>query len=133
MLSSHDGDNKWEKMQREKLKFLMNSQWNGKSYILEKFLGHHRSEYVQLEEVAMHVNIQLPTPHTIVGYLLENINNNDADLRATLSSIRINTDNMRGKFEKCVAVLLPVFSALCQAQEYKQYKSKTNECIFNYI
>jgi len=108
MLSSHVGDDKWEQMQREKLKFLMNSQWNGKSYSLEKFLGQHRSAYVQLEEAAMHVNIQLPTPHTRVGYLLDNINNNDPDLRAALSSIRINTDNMRDNFEKCVAFLLPV-------------------------
>ena len=108
MLSSHVGDDKWEQLQRDKLKFLMNTKWNGKSYSLEKFLGQHRSAYVQLEEAAMHVNIQLPTPHTRVGYLLDNISHNDPDLRAALSSIRINTDNMRDDFEKCVSFLLPV-------------------------
>ena len=108
MISSHVGDDKWEQLQRDKLKFLMNTKWNGKSYSLEKFLGQHRSAYVQLEEAAMHVNIQLPTPHTRVGYLLDNISHNDPDLRAALSSIRINTDNMRDDFEKCVAFLLPV-------------------------
>ena len=108
MVASHVGDDKWENLQREKLRFLMNTIWNGRSYSLEKFLGQHRSAFVQLEEAAMHVNIQLPTSHTRVGYLLDNIQNNDPDLRAALSNIRINVDNMRDNFEKACAFLLPV-------------------------
>ena len=108
MVSSHVGDDKWENLQREKLRFLMNTVWNGRSYSLEKFIGQHRSAFVQLEEAALHVNIQLPTSHTRVGYLLDNIQNNDPDLRAALSNIRINVDNMRDDFEKAAAFLLPV-------------------------
>jgi len=107
-ISSHVGEDKWETMQNEKQGFLMNTKWNGKIYSLEKFLGQHRSAYVQLEEAAMHVNIQLPTEHTRVGYLLKNINNNDPDLRAAIGSIRINTNGMRDDFEKSVTTLLPV-------------------------
>jgi len=71
-------------------------------------LGKHRSTLVQLEEAVLHVNIQLPNPQTRVQYLLENIDNNDPDLRAFISSIRINTYNMRDDFEKYFAFLLTV-------------------------
>lgn len=122
MISSHAGQDKWEKMQKDKTKFLMNTKWNGRQYSLEKFTNLHRSSYVQLEEAQIHVNFQLPTEHTRVGYLLENLNNNDPDLRAAIASVRINTNNMRSDFEAAVAFLLPV----CPYMKHRSSNSGEN-------
>ena len=108
MVSSHAGKDKWEQLQKDKMKFLMNTKWNGKNYSLDKFTGLHRSAYVQLEEASSHVSFQLPNEHSRVGYLLDNIKNDDPDLRAAIASVRVNTDNMRDHFEKAAAFLLPV-------------------------
>ena len=56
----------------------------------------------------MHVDFQVPTDHSQVGYLLDNIINNDADLRAALASICVNTNGMRNDFESAVAFMLSV-------------------------
>ena len=108
MVSSHAGDDKWEQLYKDRSKFLMNTKWNGKNFSLEKFTGMHRSSFVQLEEASDHVNFQLPTEHTRVGYLIDNIHNPDPDLRAACASIRLNTNGMRSDFEAAVAFLLPV-------------------------
>jgi len=63
---------------------------------------------VQLEEASFHINFQLATEHTRVDYLIDNIENNDPDLWAALTSIRINTNGMREDFEAAVTFLLPV-------------------------
>ena len=34
MISSHAGNDKWEQLQKDKMKFLMNTKWNGKLYSL---------------------------------------------------------------------------------------------------
>lgn len=62
LLSSHAGQDKWEKMQKDCVKFLMNTKWNGRTYSLEKFTGQHRSKFISLQECQLHVNFQLPTP-----------------------------------------------------------------------
>ena len=119
LISSHAGKDKWEKLQKDKMLFLMNTKWNGKVYSLEKFTGLHRSSYIQLEEAAQNVNFQLPTEHSRVGFLIDNIQNTDPDLRAAISSIRINTNGMRSDFELAVATLLPV----CP---YSKHRSNNN-------
>jgi hypothetical protein len=109
MVSSHAGEDKWEQLhKKDKTKFLHNMKWNGKKYSLEKFTGMHRSSYVQLEEASEHVNFQLPTEHTRVGYLMDNIVNSDPDLCAAISSIRMNANGMRTNFEAAVSFMLPV-------------------------
>jgi hypothetical protein len=108
LISSHAGKDKWEQTQLERTKFLTNTKWNGKSYSLEVFTGYHRSAYIQLQEAADHVNFQLPTEHSRVGYLINNIENPDPDLRAAIAQIRINTNGMRDNFDLAVESLLPV-------------------------
>ena len=100
----------------------MNTKWNGRQYSLEKFTGLHRSSYVMLEEASIHVNFQLPTEHSRVGYLLDNITNQDPDLRAALASIRVNVNNMRNSFDDAVAFLLPV----CPYAKFKSNQRKPN-------
>ena len=108
MKSSHAGNDKWEQLAKENNKWLLNTKWNGRVYTLEKFCNQHRTKYVNLEEAKNHVDFQLPTKHTRVGYLLDNIENPDADLRAALANIRQNVNNTRNNFENAVGVLLPV-------------------------
>ena len=108
IVSSHAGDHKWEQIVKDRMSFLMNTKWNGRSYSLEKFTGLHRSSFIALQEAKQHVNFQLPTEHSRVGFLLENISNSDPDLRAALANIRADVNNMRDDFELSVQFLLPV-------------------------
>ena len=123
MISSHAGNDKWEQLQKEKSKFLMNTKWNGRAFSLEKFTGMHRSAYVNLEEASDHVNFQLPTEHTRVGYLIDNIQNPDPDLRAAIANVRLDTNGMRSNFEDTVAFLLPVdpYSKHRRSQDNKHH------------
>ena len=126
LISSHAGQDKWERMQKDKFKFLMNTKWNGRSYGLEKFTGQHRSNFIALQECQLHVNFQLPTEHTRVGYLLDNIVSTDPDLRAALSNIRLNQNNMRDDFEAAVAHILPV----CPYSKHRS-SNRQNERVAN--
>lgn len=108
MISSHAGSDKWEQLQKDQTSFMSNTKWNDCNYTLEKFTGMHRSLYVQLEEAEQHVNFQLPIEHTRVGYLIDNIQNNDPDLRAAIANIGLNNNGMQDNFEDAVACLLPV-------------------------
>ena len=120
MISSHAGSDKWEKLQKERIRFLMNSKWNGRTCSLEIFTNLHRTSFIQLEEAATHTNFQLPNNHTRVSYLIDNIVNNDPDLRAAITSIRVNTDNMLSNFEGAVTFILPV-------NPYIKHKEKLNK------
>ena len=48
-------------------------------------------------------------PNLTVGYLIQNIENDDADLRAAIANVRQDVKSSRSNFENAVAVLLPVF------------------------
>ena len=61
-----------------------------------------------MQEAAEHITFQLPTEHTRIGYLINNIQNNDPDIRAAIASICINVNGIRENFETTVAFLLPV-------------------------
>ena len=108
IISSHAGQDKWEALVKDRMRFIMQTKWNGKTYSLEKFTGLHRSAYVSLESAAEHVDFQLPSEHSRVGYILDNVTNSDPDLRAALASVRANVNNMRSDFEATVTFILPV-------------------------
>ena len=107
IMTSHAGNDKWEQLQKDKMSFLMNTKWNGRTYSLEKFTGLHRSAYVTLEEAATYVQFQLPNERSRVGFLIDNIQCSDADLKARIANIEANTNNMRDDFEATVTYLLP--------------------------
>ena len=86
----------------------MNTKWTGQTYSLEKFCNQHRSKFVNLEEANNHVDFQLPTAHSRVRYLLDNILHTDADLCAAIANIQMNINNTRNDFENAVSVILPV-------------------------
>ena len=108
IISSHAGQDKWEALVKDRMRFIMQTKWNGKTYSLEKFTGLHRSAYVSLESASEHVDFQLPSEHSRVGFILDNVTNSDPDLRAALASVRANVNNMRSDFEATVTFILPV-------------------------
>ena len=93
----------------------MNSKWNGCTSILEKFTGIHQSSLVKLQETADNIAFQLPTEHIRVSYFIDNIQNNDPDLRASISCTRINMNGVWDNFETTVAFILPVDPYLNQS------------------
>ena len=125
IVGSHAGDDKWEQIQKNQMKFLINNKWNGRQFGLDKFTNLHRTAYVSLEEAALHVTFQLPNEHTRVGYLLDNITSSDPALQAALSSVRADTNGMRGDFEKAVTFLLPT----CPYARSSKSKSNGNNAI----
>ena len=127
IVSSHAGTDKWEQIMKDRLKFLMATKWNGKTYSLEKFTGLHRSAYGALEEASQHVNFQLPTEHSRVTYLLDNITNTDPDLRAALASVRANINNMRDNFELAVGFILPVCPYIKHRVNHRQATAQISD------
>ena len=99
LMNSHAGSVKWEQLMKDKTRFLINTKWNGRNYSLEKFTGLHRNAFVQLQETKNHIDFQLPTDHTRVGYSIDNIQNPNPDLRCAISNIRLDSQNMRTNFE----------------------------------
>ena len=89
---------------------------------MEKYTNLHRTSFIQLEEATTHTNFQLPNDHTRVSYIINNIVNNDPDLRAAITSIRVNTDKMRSNFEAAVTFMLPV-------DLYIKHKEKLNKAL----
>ena len=108
LLLSHVGDDKWDSIIKTNNSWLMNAKWNGKKYSLETFCSYHRSKHAQLVEAAEHVNFQVPNEHTRVTYIIDNIEHQDADLRAAIAQVRTDARGTRSDFEKSVAILLPV-------------------------
>ena len=111
LLSSHVSADKWEfiiKTIKTSSEWFMTAKRNGKKISLEGFCSSYRSKYTQLVEAAQHVSHQVPNGHTRVGYLIDNIEHSDADLRAAIAQVRTNSQGARDDFEKAVAILLPV-------------------------
>ena len=63
LVSSHAGNDKWEQLQKENSRWIMNTKWNGRVYTLEKFCNWHGTKHVNLEEVKKYVNLQLSTEY----------------------------------------------------------------------
>ena len=58
MISSHAGTDKWKILQKDRIRFLMNSKCTGRTNSSEKFTNLHRTSLIQLEVAAIHTNFQ---------------------------------------------------------------------------
>ena len=90
--------------------FLLNRKWTGtNNFTLEKFLNQHRSAYSGLQRCAENVTTQMPDERTRVQYLMDNIQCNDAGVKAALESIRVDNTptGLCNNFEAVVVHLLP--------------------------
>ena len=113
--SQYAGVDKWELELKKQDKILHTRKWRGQNnYSLEKFCQHHHAVYVSMVACSQHVNFQLPNGHTRVGYLLDAIEINDAQLQAALANVCDDTGDStaanpgkRNDFELAVAYILP--------------------------
>ena len=124
--AQHAGRAMWDGEVQTNQDFLLNRKWNGgTSFTLERFLGQHRSAYVALTRCAEHVTVQLPDERTRVGYVLKNIECTDADVKATVASIKVDDSptGLRQDFERSVALLLPT----CPVKRKRSGKRKSAE------
>ena len=100
----------WDQEARTSNEFLLTRKFTGgTSLTLERYLGQHRAAHVSIERCAEHVQCQVHDERTRVGYLLDNIEVGDADVKAALAAIR-GDDTPTGKrnnFEEAVAYLIP--------------------------
>ena len=100
----------WDKKKSNAMEFLQGRKFTGTTNLtLEAFLGMHRSSFVTLQRCQEHVNCQLPDERSRVQYLLDNIQVEDSNVKAALSSVRMDdtANGMRNNFEATVAFLLP--------------------------
>ena len=94
----------------------MNTKWNGRTFSLENFTGLYQSSFFKLQEADEHIAFQLPTGHTRVGYLLDKIQNNGPGLRADITIICIDMNDMRDDFWN-YCCLYPLCGSLLESKE----------------
>ena len=108
--TQYTGSAVWDRKKSDAMEFLQSRKFTGTSSItLEAFLGQHRSTFVTLERCAENITCQLPDERTRVQFLLDNILAEDFNVKAALSSIRLDDTpgGMRNNFERAVAFLMP--------------------------
>ena len=106
----HAGKAMWDQQAAKCHEFMLNRKFTGGTEMtLERYIQQHQAAHVALEQCRVHVKCVVPDERARVGYLLENIKNNDADLRAAVASIKMDDKptGLRENFEKAVAILLP--------------------------
>jgi hypothetical protein len=108
--NQYAGNDKWEQELKKQDDLLHMRIWRGQSnFTLERFVQQHRIAFVLMQSCAEHIEYQLPTEHTRVGYLLSGIQCNNAGLQAAMASVKIDTgpNGKRGDFEGASSHLLP--------------------------
>ena len=92
---THAGKDKWYHLQKNKLRFLINTKWNGRTYSLEKFIDTHQGLFVILQEASDRFNFNITTKHSRVIFLVANILNNYPELCYAISSVWLNISGMK--------------------------------------
>ena len=110
ILSQYAGIDKWDTELKRCNTLLTTRQWKGQSnFSLEKFVSQHRNAYISMQQCAEYVSFQLPNELTRVKYLLDAIDNSNAELQAAIAMIRQDDgdDGKMNNFEAAVAYLIP--------------------------
>ena len=108
LVTSHIGNDKWEKRVERMTDQIMNLKWNGRTYPLERYCNRHRTAHAALDEARAHVDVHEFNDTSKVKYLIENIENSDADLKAAIGMIRADHNGLKSDFEGAIRLLLPV-------------------------
>ena len=87
---------------------IMNLRWNGRTYPLEKFCNKHRTAHAALDEARAHVDVHDFNKTSNVKYLIENIENSNAYLKAAIGIIRAYHNGFKSSFDFAICLLLPV-------------------------
>ena len=110
IVAQYAGKDKWDAEIKKHDLMLHTRKWkSNQNFTLEKFVALHRSAWMSLQNCAAHVEVQLPTQYTRVGYILDAIETSDAELQAAMANVKSDTvvGGKRGDFEAAVAYLLP--------------------------
>lgn len=108
--AQHAGAAHWDATAKIDQDFLMSTTFTGGGQVsLEDYLSGMRQHYVSLELCSQNVTVALPTQHSLVGYMIENIQCNDPNVKAAIAAIKLDTgaNGMRTDFERAAAFLLP--------------------------
>lgn len=111
LMKQHAGPAMWDKEVKECMDFLLNRKFTGgTSFTLERFLSQHRAAFVSLQRCAENVQVEIPNERTRVGYVIDNIENNDSLVQAAIAAVKLDDGptGLRNDFEAAVAYLLPV-------------------------
>jgi hypothetical protein len=111
MISQYAAEDKWHALIKQAEDMIHNRKWKGQqsSYSLEKFIGQHRTAFVNMGQCATHVNYQLPNEISRVTYLLAGIECMHPPLQATIALVHSDQDDdgkMNG-FEATASFMLP--------------------------
>jgi hypothetical protein len=111
MLSQYAGEDKWRALIKQAEDMLHNRKWKGQqtNYSLEKFIGQHRTAFVNMSQCATHINYQLPNANSRVTYLLSALECMHPPLQAAMALIRSDQDEdgKMNDFEATASFLLP--------------------------
>ena len=110
LCSQYAGNDKWEAEIKAQEDLLHTRIWKGQdNFSLGHFIAQHGNVYVSIQACTKHVQYQLPSKFSRVGYLLNAIQSNDAGLQVAMASIKIDTgpEGMQNNFEATASHLLP--------------------------
>ena len=106
ILTQHMGDDKWANEVKKHESVLRELKWKGTgSQTLEKYFATLRNAYQGLVTASEHIEVQVPTDKTRVGFMLDNIVTTDSRLSAVIANILADKTGMRVNFETAAAAL----------------------------
>jgi hypothetical protein len=111
MISQYAGEDKWRALIKQAEDMIHNRKWKGQqsNYSLEKFIGQHRTAFVNMGQCATHVNYQLPNEISRVTYLLAGIECMHPPLQAAMALVRSDqeAEGKMNDFEATASFMLP--------------------------
>jgi hypothetical protein len=111
MISQCAGEDKWRALIKQAEDLIHARRWKGQQYndSLEKFIGQHRTAFVNMSQCATYVNYQLPNATSRITNLLTGIECMSPPLQAAMALVR-SDQGPNGKmndFEATASFLLP--------------------------
>ena len=73
LITSYIGTEKWERIKKDTIAWLISAKWTGKKYDLDSFILKHLAGFQQLQEESTHIEFQVPNEQTRVTHLIDSI------------------------------------------------------------
>lgn len=109
--SQYAGEDKWRALLKQAEEMIHSRKWKGQqsNFSLEKYIGQHRTAFVNMGQCATHVDYQLPNKISRVTYLLAGIECMHPPLQAAMALVRSDQDptGKMNNFEATASFLLP--------------------------
>ena len=111
IIAQYAGLDKWDQELHRCDDLMKTRKWKGQSnFQLEKYVAQHRAAFISMQDCTEFVPFQLPNDLTRVKYMLNGIENSDADLKAAIALVRTDdgADGAYNNFEKAAAFIIPL-------------------------